>query len=201
MRHLIIDTETTGLPPRGMALSDERYPWPVEVAALLCDDELNPQARLHLLLVPPVSIPVEASKIHGVDDEKVRLFGVAMRGGLGAFVRLLSLADVVVAHNVDFDANILQSACERSGVPFAHALPAWRCTAKEAAPIVNLPPTERMVAAGINRPKTPTLTEALRAVCGVEHSGAHTALADTIGCRDLYAALLARGCWSGKEAA
>jgi DNA polymerase-3 subunit epsilon len=179
-----------------MALDDARYPWPVEIAALLCDDELKVRSTLHVIVTPPVSIPVEASNIHGITDEVAGRFGIPPRGALGAFVRLLSLADVVVAHNVDFDADILRSAAQRSGVPMPRALPSSRCTAKAAAPVLNLPPTPRMVEAGMSEPKTPNLGESVEALCGRAHVGAHTALADAMACLDVYAALLARGCWA-----
>lgn len=195
MRHLIIDTETTGLPKHGMALDDPRYPWPVEIAALLCDDELNIRSTLHVLVAPPVPIPPDAVKVHSITDTVVKAYGIVPRGALGAFVRLLSLADAVVGHNVSFDIDILQSACQRSGVPFAHAAPDWRCTADAATPVLALPPTPRMVEAGITEHKRPNLTECVEALCGKFHAGAHTALADAHACRDVYAALLARGCW------
>lgn len=194
MNHLIIDTETTGFPVGSSPIDWAGQPWPVELAAVLCDDDLRVRSTLHVIVRPPVTIPPDASKIHGITDELAERFGVPPRAATGALMRLFALADVVVGHNVSFDIDIIQSAARRSGVPWIQK--PIRCTAAAAAPIVGLPPTERMVAKGMSQPKTPNLGEAVEALCARAHVGAHTALADTTACRDVYAALLARGCWA-----
>ena len=60
------------------------------------------------------------------------------------------------------------------------------CTMEAAAPIVNLPPTERMLAAGFNKPKAPKLEEAIRFFFDESLDGAHDAMVDVIACRRIY---------------
>jgi len=55
-----------------------------------------------------------------------------------------------------------------------------------AAPIVNIPPTPKMLAAGFNKPKSPKLEECIKHFFGEELPGAHDAMIDVIACRRIY---------------
>jgi DNA polymerase-3 subunit epsilon len=58
-----------------------------------------------------------------------------------------------------------------------------------ATPIIKLPPTAKMVAAGRHHPKTPNLGEAYRFFTGHELEGAHSALVDVDACIACYYAM------------
>jgi DNA polymerase III epsilon subunit-like protein len=58
-----------------------------------------------------------------------------------------------------------------------------------------------MRAAGFNTFKTPTLSEAVRHFCGREHADAHTALADALGCMDVWMAMRSEDAGLAKRAA
>jgi DNA polymerase-3 subunit epsilon len=58
-----------------------------------------------------------------------------------------------------------------------------------AQPIVKLPPTERMVAAGIGGYKSPRLEEAYLHFFAKEMENAHDALADVLARKDIYFAM------------
>jgi DNA polymerase III subunit epsilon len=60
------------------------------------------------------------------------------------------------------------------------------CTMEASAPIVNLPPTERMVAAGFNKPKPPKLEECIKHFFKEDLKGAHDAMIDVSACRRIY---------------
>ena len=60
------------------------------------------------------------------------------------------------------------------------------CTMEAATPIVNLPPTERMVAAGITKPKPPKLEECIRHFFDESLEGAHDALIDVRACSRVF---------------
>lgn len=181
MNHLIIDTETTGFPVESRPIDWAGQPWPVEIAALLCDDDLRVRSTLHVLVVPPVDIPEETTKIHGITIEVARRFGVPPRGAMGALMRLYAVADVVVAHSVTFDDFIVRSACARSGVPFLDR--PLRCTKEAASKLLEEGHSTRLAPVRL-------------ALCGRETPQWHSALPDVEACRDVYAALLARGCWA-----
>ena len=60
------------------------------------------------------------------------------------------------------------------------------CTMKAALPIINLPPSEKMLAAGFNRPKQPRLSECIQHFFGQEMDGAHDAINDVRACARVY---------------
>lgn len=66
-----IDFETTGLLlPSAAPL--EKQPYIVQVALMLLDDDFNAQQTECFLIKPPISIPAEVSKIHGITDAMVK---------------------------------------------------------------------------------------------------------------------------------
>jgi DNA polymerase-3 subunit epsilon len=56
----------------------------------------------------------------------------------------------------------------------------------QSTPLVKLPPTFRMMAAGRFHPKSPTLSEFVRHFLGEEHSDAHDAIADVRACIRIF---------------
>jgi len=64
---------------------------------------------------PPVPIPEEISKIHGITDEMVK--DAPIFGGVADYIaKEISEADVIVGYNPDFDIDMLKSEFKRSGV-------------------------------------------------------------------------------------
>ena len=63
------------------------------------------------------------------------------------------------------------------------------CTCNSTKGILKLPPTPKMVAAGIKAYKSPNLAEAYKHFTGEELVGAHRALADAEACARVYFAM------------
>jgi DNA polymerase-3 subunit epsilon len=185
---LFFDTETTGLPSDREPLDHHSQPHIVQIAALLCADDGGVRGSFSLIVNPgdDVEVPQRAAEVHGITTERMRAEGVEPRRALALLAHFLKCADVRVAHNIKFDDWLVRIANARAwhhydplpGRPF--------CTMEAAAPIVNLPPTERMLAAGMNKPKSPNLSEAYRHFFGEELEGAHDAMADAMACRRIF---------------
>ena len=60
------------------------------------------------------------------------------------------------------------------------------CTMEAACSVVNLPPTAKMLAAGIHRPKSPKLEECVKHFFNEDLQGAHDAMVDVAACRRVY---------------
>lgn len=195
MRVLVIDTETTGLPRANLHPSDEEQSRLVQFAAALFDKAGRERCTVNLIVDPGVSIPDEASAIHGIKDADVAAFGIPERGALGVFIRLAAVADVVTGYNVAFDLRQLDLAAQRTRV--SYRLPGEvRDVCAAATPIVNLPATERMKEWGHgDKPKPPKLGEAFEHFFGRPMVGAHDALADVRAAAQIYWELEARGVW------
>ena len=195
MRTLVLDFETTGVPAKGCSLTDPSQPHIVQLAAVLFDADARKVSSVSLVVHPGIEIPAGATGVHGISTEQAWTYGIPEKGAVGLLSRLTKIATHVVTHNASFDETIFEIAAARFGI-IDCGDPVWRCTMTKAAPIVNLPPTEKMRAAGFNRPKSPKLDECARFFFDEEHMGAHDALADASMCGRIYFELLARGAWS-----
>lgn len=183
---LFFDTETTGFVNDRFPLDHPDQPHLVQLAAELCTDDGEPTSSFSLVVNPDVEIPERASAVHGITNEIAAQAGVSTGVAVDIFHALYQRADLVVAHNVKFDKAIIEIAISRAlGKLYPLRKPLY-CTMESAAPIINLPPTERMVAAGINKPKAPKLEEAIWHFFAEDLSGAHDAMVDLTACRRVY---------------
>jgi len=190
---LFFDTETTGFLDDRLPIDHEAQPHIVQLAAQLCEDGGTPVAGFSFIVAPGVPIPERAAAMHGITDEKSIQFGVSSEFALSAFTHLYQRADLICAHNIKFDKGILEVAIARH---YGKIMPLRKplfCTMEAASPIVNLPPTERMLAAGFTKPKPPKLEEYIRHFFNEELDGAHDAMVDVTACRRIYLHLATLG--------
>lgn len=201
MLTLYYDTETTGLPLDHLDEGHPEQPALVQVAAILWDDEYSVErASLSLIVNPGRHIPDDAAKVHGIDTALAQAVGVQRDTALRVLIGIWKLATRRVGHNEAYDAKVIRMAIARlvhQGAPdwswpVASRWTAGRaeCTATLATPILNLPPTERMIAAGRTHAKTPKLGEAYRHFIGHDLEGAHDALVDVRACMAVHRAIL-----------
>lgn len=190
------DFETTGLPDFAAPSDAEHQPHIVQAAAALVDAETRKTiASLDLISCPDGwEIPEEVAKVHGITTEHARRVGIAEEAIVHAMFRMWRQADLRVAHNQQFDARIMRIALKRFGFGIEQAADMWKagnaaCTARLATPILKLPPTERMVAAGRNHHKTANLSEAYWHFTGRKLENAHTAMADVQACMAVWFAI------------
>jgi DNA polymerase-3 subunit epsilon len=203
---LFYDTETQGLPLFNEPSEDPRQPHIVQLAACLID--LGTKARIATMnvIVRPDGweIPDEVAAIHGITTERAMDVGVPESVALGMFLQLWRFR-TRIAHNESFDARIIRIALMRFGTDGLHwsqslaSAPAdvWKdspaeCTQALATPIMKLPPTAKMMAAGRNHHKSANLREAYQYFTGKELAGAHNAMVDVQACMAVWFAIKAR---------
>jgi DNA polymerase-3 subunit epsilon len=185
------DTETTGLPLFNERSHDPRQPHVVQIALLLFDDA-GTEVEHDCLIVKPDGwvIPEDMTAIHGISHERAMDEGVPEGYAVDHFLCWQARGATRVAHNESFDRRIMRIAMTRAGIErgVIEATEARTvfCTCSEAKPIVNLPPTEKMVAKGMNGPKPPSLIECMKYFFGEELPGAHDALIDARACARIY---------------
>lgn len=178
---LAFDTETDGIVNPNL----------VELGAVLMEDGRE-LACVSLIIKPDGwEVPLEATKIHGIAHATALTAGVPLLIAIATLTNLWSGAFVRVAHNLEFDDKVIRRAIQHLGRESRIAWPRGECTKDLAAPILNLPPTERMVAAGYGgKPKSPSLREAYQFFFNEDPPGAHSALADARACARVYLAIL-----------
>lgn len=191
MTILFYDTETTGLPDFRARSHDPKQPHLVEIALLVCDDD-GTELRHWCHLVRPDGwvITEENTKNHNITHEQAMAEGIPEDMAVALWLLARTQAEIRVAHNNAFDDRILRIAMTRAGVArniveFLESQPSFD-TCRASTKLVNLPPTEKMLAAGMTTPKAPKLEEAYRFFFNAPMEGAHRALTDVRACAKIY---------------
>ncbi len=187
------DTETTGLPDFKAPSDAPQQPHVVQFAGILIDPVTRiERASIDLIVKPDGwTIPDEVAAIHGITNEIAEACGVGERTVADLFLGLRKQATIEVAHNISFDRRIMRIAMLRHLGMTREEIEASEkgaqfCTMRTATPILNLPPTDRMVGAGFNKPKPPKLSECIKHLFDEDFDGAHNALNDVRACARLY---------------
>ena len=186
---LFHDTETTGLVQANRSEDHPAQPHLVQLGCLLCDESGAEWATLELIVRPDgYTIPDAAARVHGISTALAAKAGVPLMVAVAAFTNLRAIAHRVVAHNLPFDDLVMRAAIHRTGRKPSHPGPANRaCTMSLAQPVMKLPATDRMKAAGMaNHFKPPSLAEAYQFFFDAENPGAHGALADARACARVF---------------
>ncbi len=113
MKVLIFDVETTGLPERGASLKNlTKYPYIVQFSWMIYDASQNRVDGVndHIVKIPEhITIPIEASNVHGISNDKMRSEGKDINLVLDIFTKDMLDSHVIVAHNLSFDKTIVQA--------------------------------------------------------------------------------------------
>jgi DNA polymerase-3 subunit epsilon len=191
---LFFDTDTTGLPDWRSPSDASHQPHVIQAAAILTDELGNELHEWQTIIQPgpgAVMAP-EALAAHGISLDRAMDEGVPLADAWRDFCDLIAQANGIVGHNISFDIRIMRIAGARAnGLKWECPLP-HRCTMKMATPIVNIPPTEKMLAAGFSKPKSANLAECVRFFFDEDHGGAHDALADVKASKRVYFAIKER---------
>jgi DNA polymerase-3 subunit epsilon len=203
---LVFDTETTGFVEPTLPPGHPSQPKLVQLGCVLMTDEFREVAAVDLTVRPDgYTIPDRSSQVHGITTSIAHETGIPLANVLGVFAQLRANAVECVAFNTKFDRLVMEAAFARHGRQPTVGWPdKLRCCMEEATPIMALPPTARMKAAGFDKFKPPSLAEAYRHFCGKlaaedmrypwlrsedgGFAGAHSALVD---CRATVEVLLA----------
>lgn len=113
MKVLIFDVETTGLPERGATLKNlGKYPYIVQFSWMIYDASQNKISNIndHIIKIPnDITIPIEASNVHGITNERMRVEGIDINLILDIFTKDMLDSQIIVAHNLTFDKTIVQA--------------------------------------------------------------------------------------------
>lgn len=181
---LVYDTETTGLPLFSQPAEHPSQPHIVQLGSQLYQGSKKIVSEINLLIKPNGwTISDEAAAIHGISQEQAERFGVPLASAMKLFLFLADRADLLVAHNHDFDCKMARRELHHLGRPAdaenLRLRPAY-CTMKQSTNIVKLP------GRGSNMYKWPSLQEAHTFFCGIPFDGAHDAMAEVRACAAMY---------------
>lgn len=210
---LFFDTETTGI----KTWKDPNFiPKLVQLGAILQDMETGRVlAEVNLIAHPGDNeIPADAAAVHGITTDLAKQFGLPVEKIDGVFHDLLKQADLLVAHNIDYDMDTMKDNLTYSYMEFEKPLDEFDnrvagrpqnitptfCTMNASLYIVKAPLTEKQKAyfsSKGKRPdypyKSPNLGETYRHFFNEDFVGAHDAMADIRACRDIFLKLIEQG--------
>ncbi|MEA3495351.1 MAG: 3'-5' exonuclease [Bacteroidota bacterium] len=171
--YLFFDTETTGLPRNYKAPIEDSDNWPrlVQIAWLLYDNDGNRIDGKEFIIKPEgFTIPIEASRVHGISTEKAISEGQDLNEILILFAKDIEKANSIVAHNISFDEKIVGAEFYRKKVANKLFQKKRICTMKASTNFCRLP--------GRYGYKWPNLAELHTKLFGKSFEGAHDAAAD-----------------------
>ena len=180
---LFIDSETTEVFNFKRPPSDPCQPHIVQLGAILHDEERRVVAEMNLLVKPEGwTIPEEATKIHGISTERCLKYGFKIATVMKLLSHLLTRADELVGHSLDFDKNMCRAEYQRLGYLEDEAAmlakPSY-CTMKASTDILKLP-------GPFGGHKWPKLQETYKHFFSKEFEGAHDAQADIRATAEIY---------------
>lgn len=112
MKVLIFDTETTGLPTKRVGANAGPNNWPhlVSIAWMVLDSDSNKVVTQKSYVIKPQNwtIPAESTAIHGIIHHYAERYGADLGAVMDEF--LTTEHDILVAHNMAFDENVLLNA-------------------------------------------------------------------------------------------
>ena len=177
MKLLIFDTETTGLPQSRSPAVDGPNNWPhlVSISWVVLDSTINKIEKVRNYVIKPNDwdIPNESTAIHGITHDEAVRYGSNLANVITEFMS--EECDVMVAHNIDFDINVLTNAILWDlQLPYP-VYPRQLCTMKLTKNICKLPGT-------FGRYKFPKLKEVYQHVFGImpDQSRLHSSMYDVM---------------------
>ena len=111
--YLFFDTETTGLPKdRRLPATSKADNWPdiVSISWVVYEDTRFVRSNSYIIKPNGWTIPAESTGIHGIDNAFAEKNGHNLDTILLIFLADAVKSDVVVAHNLSFDKNVVDGA-------------------------------------------------------------------------------------------
>lgn len=167
MKISIIDFETTGL-TKAPAAPLRVQPRAIEFACCAINERGETLTECVQLINPQQSLPPEITKITGITDEDLA-DAPPFKHAWPKMLTALSGTDLMVAHNVTFDADILSYELQRLGRDWPY-WPPLVCTVELFEPLWGY---------------RPRLVELYSAVLGKEYEQSHRALDDVRALKEI----------------
>ena len=194
MRVLIFDTETTGLPPKNTPTNQtDKWPYVVQLSwAIYNEDTKQIEDEKDYIISLGTHIPIspESTAIHGITSELSRAKGVAIDVALFDFKHAANRCGKMVAHNLEFDKNMLLVEFYRARMFNTIFPPVEYCTMKKGTSICKLVKTWDDGSTSFKFPKLVELYYALFGADAPAPDGLHNAKVDVDVCLKCYVKMI-----------
>ena len=190
MRVLVLDTETTGLAPKNVPVNQaDKWPHIVQMSWVIYNDEtkqVEEESDNIICLGTHIHISPESIAIHGITRDLSIAKGVAIEVVLFDFKRAADRCGVIVAHNLEFDMNMVKVELQRNRMWHFRFPMVEYCTMKEGTKMCQM---KKMWDDGRVSLKYPKLIELHRHLFGSQEPdpiGLHNSKVDVDVCLKCY---------------
>jgi DNA polymerase III epsilon subunit-like protein len=186
---LVLDSETTGLPPKTRILNKNtmaEWPHMVQFSYLVYNTDTNKLVRTadHIIKIPDeIDISEESYELHNISKKMSVSEGESVVDVLNQFIYDVEGVDVVVAHNYKFDSNMVMVEMMRNNMDIKKYMSIINtrricCTMKESTNFCNI----QMISKFDEKPymKPPKLSELHEKLFGITPVNLHNSLNDAI---------------------
>lgn len=173
--YLIFDTETTGLPKNWKLPYTDTDNWPrlVQLSWQVHDAYGKLLSQKDLIIYPDgFEIPFNSEKVHGISTERAKAEGIPLKEALDIFEQDLKQSQLLIAHNIEFDENVMGAEYVRSTYDTVFFDLDQYCTKENTTDFVAIPAKRGK---GF---KWPTLAELYYKLFGESFEEAHNAAFD-----------------------
>ncbi|MDB0040622.1 exonuclease domain-containing protein [Algibacter sp.] len=125
-KFIVFDTETNGLPHDWNTAPDNSENWPnlIQIGWYIFGENANFISKSQYLIEPNgFTIKPKVTELTGITQNEARQKGVRLKEALALFKLALDECDYVVAHNLEFDSNVLISETLRMSIDHIDLLP------------------------------------------------------------------------------
>ena len=187
---LFFDTETSDrFNFKTQRYTDSDFPWVVQLGAILAEDSV-PYIEFNAIIAPDGRTITEgAAAVHNIPIELADRVGLPEELVMKIFIGLASKAEILVAHNYQFDSRLIGAMLHRNGEKkLARKLVLsdnYCCTMEVSTELCRLP--------GPYGWKWPKLSELYKFLFNQQMIGAHDAMYDIRATMKCYYELKKRG--------
>lgn len=196
---LVFDTETTGLPKTKVINEStiNSLPYIVQLSYMIYDTDSTKIIKIsdNIVKIPEnVELTKESIAIHGIDRNKINENGKPIVKILQEFLTDIDSTDLIIAHNIDFDINMIIVELYRSAMDAKKShikeinlqvtvqlqYMNRYCTMKNSMELCNIKKFSKTT--GNEYVKFPTLTETYHKLFNVKPNNMHNSLNDIYAC-------------------
>jgi DNA polymerase-3 subunit epsilon len=201
---LVFDVETTGLLPKknkesSLPIPIESYPYILQLSCVLFDIFEQRIVKIYdsYIDIPDnIQISKEVTELTGIDKNICKTKGKNIIDVMSDFYDIYMLAEVIVAHNIDFDEQMIQIEVQRNRkdvldkIPFCFTIFSKiyeklkgierYCTMKNGTEICSI------VVEGKKQKKWPRLSELHKTLFDEVPDGLHNSMIDVLSCLRCY---------------
>lgn len=144
MNILFIDTETSGLPEKNATIFDHsKWPFIIQISFILYNEVSNDiiyTFNRYIKINDDVNISEESLSVHGITREYLNENGISITEALTTLYNAFKHADIIVAHNLRFDKNVIMVEFGRNNMKHnLYKSKNYVCTMKETKELCKIP--------------------------------------------------------------